>query len=454
MNASDDAVDALLQLSFAIGKANGCGILELLRSKLKIKRALNAVVASFASHILSREFRNDGRFSRSLATFLRRICRQIVDEASLSAQSSDCSRFLADFFAFQTLASLSVVAGTFESAAWKQQVFARLLSMETFAPLFRRKFPKCLELAGADFTCSPNASPDFQAKMRFVASCLFFERMFDFDDAIGADLLEFFLKFYFKNACHDADDDASKKTLCLLLERLQFRNLPLNEATSEEIAPFAAYFARRTQRGDAAENTVERLLRRHPHVPARLVQKALNFCRGIEADCLALLAENPPIDALEERLADVHISPQQNFHLANKSQQNTVPIGALPKLGPDERAKTLRLAYDSDEFDDSFDVQPPVDVSPDAVRKIDAIQTSLLDAALKNPAIFERSAAIRKSAERVALLKRVSMSHEQLEGWWIMFQRNVSFIFVCFLALIYFLCILAAKRQNAFTAAV
>lgn len=40
--------------------------------------------------------------------------------------------------------------------------------------------------------------------------------------------------------------------------------------------------------------------------------------------------------------------------------------------------------------------------------------------------VFDRTSAVRKSDKRAQLRKITKMTDEQIEGWYIMFQRNVS----------------------------
>jgi hypothetical protein len=43
-----------------------------------------------------------------------------------------------------------------------------------------------------------------------------------------------------------------------------------------------------------------------------------------------------------------------------------------------------------------------------------------------DPSIFDRTNAVRKSDKRAQLRLVTKMTDEQIEGWYIMFQRNVS----------------------------
>lgn len=43
-----------------------------------------------------------------------------------------------------------------------------------------------------------------------------------------------------------------------------------------------------------------------------------------------------------------------------------------------------------------------------------------------DPSVFDRTSAVRKSDKRAQLRKITKMTDEQIEGWYIMFQRNAS----------------------------
>lgn len=53
-------------------------------------------------------------------------------------------------------------------------------------------------------------------------------------------------------------------------------------------------------------------------------------------------------------------------------------------------------------------------------------ESDLVHTYVNNVKVFERSAASRRSSERAMLKKATGMTDEQLEGWSIMFSRNVS----------------------------
>lgn len=96
-----------------------------------------------------------------------------------------------------------------------------------------------------------------------------------------------------------------------------------------------------------------------------------------------------------------------------------------------------------DEIDDTYDdVGLPTgkvdlgaveDGSEDVVRERKTVmdpgiihESDLVHAFVNNITVFDRSAASRRSPQRAQLRKATGMTDEQLEGWSIMFSRNVS----------------------------
>jgi hypothetical protein len=63
--------------------------------------------------------------------------------------------------------------------------------------------------------------------------------------------------------------------------------------------------------------------------------------------------------------------------------------------------------------------------SPSKTTADSGIEDALMQAYIKDPTLFDRSNKVRQSTGRKALCDRLKMTHEQLEGWAIMFSRNV-----------------------------
>lgn len=88
-----------------------------------------------------------------------------------------------------------------------------------------------------------------------------------------------------------------------------------------------------------------------------------------------------------------------------------------------------------DEYVDTFDSspgQPPPSAGTiDRKKDSDALSPTdreLMRAYIKDPGVFGRKAAIRQSAARKTLLQKLQLSHEQLEGWALMLERNVRLV--------------------------
>lgn len=95
------------------------------------------------------------------------------------------------------------------------------------------------------------------------------------------------------------------------------------------------------------------------------------------------------------------------------------------------RATLLEESVDErvyeDEYVDSFDES----LSMDKHRASDSLSSTdveLMRVYAKDPALFNRKAQTRQSVARKSLLQKLQMSHEQLEGWALMLERNVSFL--------------------------
>ncbi|KAJ2732766.1 hypothetical protein IW152_003569 [Coemansia sp. BCRC 34962] len=121
---------------------------------------------------------------------------------------------------------------------------------------------------------------------------------------------------------------------------------------------------------------------------------------------------------------------------------------------PDTEFKTriMEIAQrieEDDEYDDTYDhtaqditasaidTKDDVDASsngqhlpehkPRAKAATDPIkpwEATLVRLYAEDPALFERKREIRKSPARMALCKQTGLTHEQIEGWYIMFRRN------------------------------
>lgn len=111
-----------------------------------------------------------------------------------------------------------------------------------------------------------------------------------------------------------------------------------------------------------------------------------------------------------------------------------------------EKSKVFQRVIDmyDDEYDDTYDdindagIPSTVD-NGDGDSALDIVkkkqqendpgsqnESLLVHTLVENPDLFGRKGSIRKSTKRAELRKRTGMSDEQLEGWAIMFNRNVS----------------------------
>ena len=81
-----------------------------------------------------------------------------------------------------------------------------------------------------------------------------------------------------------------------------------------------------------------------------------------------------------------------------------------------------RFEYESD--DDYFEDEDETLTHSNQNKTIDPIQVTLLSTYISSPSTFSRTSETRKSLERQNLLKGTKLSHEQVEGWALMLERN------------------------------
>lgn len=78
------------------------------------------------------------------------------------------------------------------------------------------------------------------------------------------------------------------------------------------------------------------------------------------------------------------------------------------------------------EFESDDDLVDEGTTSAAETRKpdMDPVQAALLAAYTASPAVFSRTSAVRNGADRKELMRQTSLSHEQIEGWAVMLERN------------------------------
>jgi activating signal cointegrator complex subunit 2 len=81
-----------------------------------------------------------------------------------------------------------------------------------------------------------------------------------------------------------------------------------------------------------------------------------------------------------------------------------------------------RFEYESD--DDYFEDEDESSYNSNQAKTIDPMQATLLSTYISSPSIFSRTSESRKLSERQNLIKSTKLSHEQIEGWALMLERN------------------------------
>ena len=108
------------------------------------------------------------------------------------------------------------------------------------------------------------------------------------------------------------------------------------------------------------------------------------------------------------------------FDLLNKERDETVEL-----LNDKSFVNEFKQMYVDAQYEDEYvDNEDFADDLPNAavVPDITAKELPLFKAYVSNPTVFEK--ANRKSADRTALCQATGLAHEQIEGWFIMLNRN------------------------------
>jgi hypothetical protein len=156
--------------------------------------------------------------------------------------------------------------------------------------------------------------------------------------------------------------------------------------------------------------------------------------------------DNDEFDVFANRALD------RNKVYAGKKDKGTADSLLQDSSGftQEQRKTIIQLAdmYD-DEYDDTYDdindASGALEGGDDGDNALDVVrakkevhvdpgiqnESALVHTFVDNPEVFGRSGSVRKSSKRAELRKQTGMSDEQLEGWAIMFNRNVSCYCYC-----------------------
>ena len=81
-----------------------------------------------------------------------------------------------------------------------------------------------------------------------------------------------------------------------------------------------------------------------------------------------------------------------------------------------------RFEYESD--DDYFEGEDVNTSTSDSSNSFDPLQVVLFSVYISSPSTFSRTSATRASKQRTELLAKTKLTHEQVEGWAVMLERN------------------------------
>lgn len=85
-----------------------------------------------------------------------------------------------------------------------------------------------------------------------------------------------------------------------------------------------------------------------------------------------------------------------------------------------------RFEYESDDdyFEDDLENGNTSNYSSSSSNTFDPIQVTLFTAYISSPSTFSRTSSSRSSGPRADLLSKTKLTHEQVEGWAVMLERN------------------------------
>jgi hypothetical protein len=148
------------------------------------------------------------------------------------------------------------------------------------------------------------------------------------------------------------------------------------------------------------------------------------------------------LNAIMEAVPKISLNEAQIALSRQEGDVSRVIADKITKSGPDEVTKLLDdksfvkshmdgYLYE-DEYVDTYDddvaakkVESVVDIrSRRDAEGISGIEEQLLRAYIADPMAFGRTAMIRQSKGRKAVCDKLNLSHEQIEGWALMFERN------------------------------
>lgn len=227
----------------------------------------------------------------------------------------------------------------------------------------------------------------------------------------------------FIEACLEANDDDVETVIMQLLEE----NLPASVAGLDRSME-------RTPLKSATEAVT--------HLEADAAAKDTHMQQPLENESVLSsrhnIYDNDEFDIFTHRTVDT-----SKVYTGKKDKGNADSLLDDKTFIQSEKRNVLQRVVDmyDDDYDDTYDeindAGAPSTLDGDSALDIVKKKQELLDPGIQNesilvhsltenPELFARNGTARKSTKRAELRKRTDMSDEQLEGWAIMFNRNVS----------------------------
>lgn len=237
----------------------------------------------------------------------------------------------------------------------------------------------------------------------------------------------------FIEACLDANNDDTETVIMQLLED----NLP------QSVSKLDRSMERKSLMG--VSDAVEQL--KHLEGDAAAIDSAIEqqFNRDEEQESVLKsrrnVYDNDEFDIFAHRTVDT-----SKVYVGKKNKADADSLLDDKSFIQTEKKNVLQRVVDmyDDDYDDSYDdindagipstlENGDGDAALDVVKKKQEVvnpsienESVLVHAFAKNPDLFVRNASVRKSKERDLLKKQTGMTDEQLKGWALMFNRNVS----------------------------
>jgi len=189
----------------------------------------------------------------------------------------------------------------------------------------------------------------------------------------------------------------------------------------EQRFPFLIQQEKKSPVNEADVNTLIDLF---PNLTISHTERLLRKYNNNVEEVTNLLLEHPEaaVEKQEDKSRHVHESSKKNVKVISKNQNKKSQLHVPDELRNRTLTSALRLMYeaDEDEHDDTYDEAEAV--NDEEKSKYDKAEKTLWEAYKRNPQVFAK--ANRKWREKNELVRELNWSHEQIEGWARMLEKE------------------------------